>query len=162
MAATALAEQLVKELTARGITITTAESCTGGLIAAAITDISGASSVFHQGIISYANSAKTSLLGVNAETIKHYGAVSDIVAREMAEGARIKANADFAISATGIAGPTGGTAEKPVGLVYIAVSSKQSTEVKRCQFAGNRKDIRKQAVQHALELALIAVRQNSQ
>jgi len=149
-----IATQLVAALAAKKLKITTAESCTGGLIAATITDISGSSAVFDRGIVSYANSAKMELLGVSKATLNKYGAVSEQVAREMAEGARNAAGADIAISATGIAGPTGGTPEKPVGLVHIAISNANGTEAHRHIFPGDRDVIRKAATQKALELAL--------
>ncbi len=158
MAATALAQELVTLLTERGLTITTAESCTGGLVAAAITDISGSSAVFERGIISYANSAKMELLGVREATLAAHGAVSGEVAQEMAEGARKEAGADVAVSITGIAGPTGGTAHKPVGLVFIGVGTANITGASRHQFSGNRQEIRQQAVLAALERVITTLR----
>ena len=147
------AAELVALLAARKLNITTAESCTGGLIAARITDIAGASAVFHQGVVTYANDAKTALLGVREESLKTHGAVSEVVAKEMAEGAMRSATSDIAIAVTGIAGPTGGTPEKPVGLVFIAVATAQETRVEKHLFADNRKAIREQAVEAALRLA---------
>ena len=152
-----VAAELVAALAARKLTLTTAESCTGGLIAAAITDISGSSAVFHQGVVSYANEAKTSLLGVSPATLKKHGAVSAEIAKEMAEGARVNAKADIAISVTGIAGPTGGTPEKPVGLVFIAVANASETKLEKHLFGGDRSAIRAQAVQAALALALTSL-----
>ncbi len=148
------ATELIAALAAKNLTITTAESCTGGLIASAITDVSGASNVFHQGAVTYANEAKISLLDVDAKTLETHGAVSEEVARQMAEGAREKAGADIAISATGIAGPTGGSAQKPVGLVYIAIATAKTTRVGKYLFEGSRTAIRTQAVAAALQMAL--------
>lgn len=146
--------KLVEYLIANNISITTAESCSGGLVAAAITDIPGASAIFRQGIISYANSAKTTLLDVSAASISKYGAVSEIVAKEMAEGARNLAKADLAIAITGIAGPSGGTPEKPVGLVFIALANARQTIVEKHIFGGDREAIRKQATEKSLIIAL--------
>ena len=115
-------EWIVCELKRRGLTLTTAESCTGGLLADRVTDVSGASEVFHEGFVTYSNKAKSELLGVSAELIERHGAVSAEVARAMAEGAKNRAQADFALALTGIAGPGGGSAEKPVGLVHIALA----------------------------------------
>ena len=114
---------LVKELTEKSLKIATAESCTGGLISKMITDVSGASSVFDLGVCSYANEIKEKVLGVSAFDLKTKGAVSEEVAKQMAEGVRKLSGADIGISTTGIAGPTGGTALKPVGTVYIGVST---------------------------------------
>ncbi len=122
---------VVQRLTARKQTLALAESCTGGAIAQRITDVPGASEVFLGGVVSYANSAKETLLGVNPETLRQYGAVSEAVAREMALGARKKFNSDYALAVTGIAGPGGGTPEKPVGTVFIALASSARVEVKQ-------------------------------
>jgi nicotinamide-nucleotide amidase len=120
------------------ITIATAESCTGGLIAHSLTNISGSSHYFDRGIVSYSNKAKTELLDVPEHILKKYGAVSKQVAKIMAENIRIKSNVDLGLSTTGIAGPTGGTQKKLVGLVFIAISSAKGTDVKKYQFKGNR------------------------
>lgn len=120
---------LVRELSARGKTLALAESCTGGHIANRITNVPGASAVLLSGFITYANAAKVSLLGVSEKTLQDYGAVSEPVARQMAEGARRVSGADYAISVTGIAGPSGGTLTKPVGTVYIGVSGPDGTDV---------------------------------
>ncbi len=151
------AESLVKTLLTRSLKITTAESCTGGLIAAAITDISGASATFEQGVITYANSSKTALLGVETLLLDTYGAVSEQVAVAMALGAKEASRADIAISVTGIAGPSGGSAQKPVGLVFIGVAYRDIAHAKRFSFSGNRDDIRKQSVAAALMLALSTI-----
>lgn len=122
----------------QNLKIATAESCTGGLIAHTLTNISGSSDYFDRGVISYSNKSKTELLGVPEKLIDKYGAVSNPVAKAMADGIRVKSEVDIGISTTGIAGPTGGTKEKPVGLVFIAISTKDNVIVKKYQFGGNR------------------------
>ena len=122
----------------QNLKIATAESCTGGLIAHTLTNISGASDYFDRGVVSYSNKSKTELLGVPEKLIDKYGAVSNPVAKAMADGIRVKSEVDIGISITGIAGPTGGTKEKPVGLVFIAISRKDNVLVKKYQFGGNR------------------------
>ena len=126
--ARSLQNALVRLLHSRGLTVATAESCTGGLIAKRITEIPGASEVFGLGAVCYMNEIKTRVLGVSAQTLEKYGAVSPETAREMAEGARRVSGADIAISTTGVAGPGGGTPEKPVGLVYIGVSTQNGCD----------------------------------
>lgn len=126
-----LEETVVRKLLSRGMTIATAESCTGGLLAKRITDVAGASDVFEMGAVTYANRIKEQVLGVSAQTLEQYGAVSPETAREMAEGIRKAAGSDIGIGITGIAGPGGGSAEKPVGLVYIAMSTAEKTVVCR-------------------------------
>ena len=136
-------------------TIVTAESCTGGMIAAALTDIPGASAAVYGGYVTYANSAKSRMIHVQARLIRDYGAVSNQVARAMADGARNTARADYAVAVTGIAGPDGGSERKPVGLVYIAVSSELATVVIEHQFGDlGRDEVRKASVKAALELVL--------
>ena len=122
----------------QNLKIATAESCTGGLIAHTLTNISGSSDYFDRGVVSYSNKSKTELLGVPEKLIDKYGAVSNPVAKAMADGIRVKSEVDIGISTTGIAGPTGGTKEKPVGLVFIAISTKDNVIVKKYQFGGNR------------------------
>lgn len=124
-------EVIVRRLTGRKQTLALAESCTGGGLAHRITNVSGASAVFLGGVVSYSNAAKEKMLGVRSETLATHGAVSEAVAREMAEGAREKFGADFALAVTGIAGPTGGTEEKPVGTVFIALAAASGTVVER-------------------------------
>lgn len=152
------AEMLLRLGAARGVTFGTAESCTGGLIAASITDIPGASSVFWGGIVSYDNRVKHQVLGVKEETLRDFGAVSSQTAEEMAKGALRVLGTAFAVSVTGIAGPGGGSAEKPVGLVYLAVASNRGEILcRRMEFHGNRTEIRLQTVATALELLISAV-----
>lgn len=124
-------ESIVSALKEKGLTVTFAESCTGGYLAKMITDIPGSSSVFKGSVVAYANEIKHSLLCVKQETLELFGAVSPQTAREMAMGAKMLFNADIAVSVTGIAGPDGGSAEKPVGLVYVCISSKNTEKVYR-------------------------------
>ncbi|KDM68164.1 nicotinamide-nucleotide amidohydrolase PncC [Acidiphilium sp. JA12-A1] len=141
-----------------GRTIATAESCTGGMIAAALTDIAGASAVFGHGFVSYANDAKVAMLGVEPGLIAREGAVSETVARAMAEGARARAGADLAVAVTGIAGPEGGSAEKPVGTVWFGVARKDgATLAERRVFPGGRDAVRRATVDHALDLLAAAL-----
>ena len=149
---TTLAEEVVKLLKDANMTVTTVESCTGGLISAALVDVSGASAVLNQAYVTYANEAKQSLAGVKAETLEAFGAVSEQTAREMAEGGAKAAKAEAALAVTGIAGPDGGTAEKPVGLVYIGCYVNEKTVVKEFRFNGNRNKVRELTVVHALDL----------
>ncbi len=136
-----------------GIRLATAESCTGGLIAATLTAVPGSSDVVERGFVTYSNEAKTELLGVPAELIAAHGAVSEPVARAMAEGALIHARADVAVAVTGIAGPGGGTPNKPVGLVHIACARTNRTTLhERHVFAGDRSTIRMRAVEAAFAL----------
>jgi len=147
-----LAEVVGEKLAQHKKTLAVAESCTGGCLAKLLTDIPGASKYFTHGWITYSNDAKTSELGVPAELIEKYGAVSEQVAQAMAQGARRKAGTDFAIGITGIAGPTGGTEQKPVGLVYISVDSDNGCETKHCLFSHDRQFIRLRAAQTALNM----------
>jgi nicotinamide-nucleotide amidase len=150
---TDLAQQVIDLLTTANKTIVTAESCTGGLIGAALTDIPGASKAFFGGYITYANDAKSRMIHVQARLIRDYGAVSNQVARAMADGARNTAHADYAVAVTGIAGPDGGTDKKPVGLVYVAVSSELATVVIEHNFGDlSRTEIRQASVNAALNL----------
>jgi nicotinamide-nucleotide amidase len=146
-------EWIVAELKRRGLTLATAESCTGGLLASRITDVPGASEVFHEGFVTYSNTAKIELLGVPAKFIESHGAVSPEVARAMAEGAQKRAKADFALALTGIAGPGGGCAEKPVGLLYIALAQHDvETLLLKCCFSTDRATFKQLATQTALDL----------
>ena len=132
---TALAEALLGRCRDRGIMLATAESCTGGMIAAALTDIPGSSDVVERGFVTYSNEAKTEMIGVDAGTIAAHGAVSEPVARAMAEGALARSRAQMTVAVTGVAGPGGGTETKPVGLVHIAVARRNGpTMHRRCLF----------------------------
>lgn len=134
------------------LTISTAESCTGGLLAGRIINVPGVSDVYKEGFITYTNKAKRKTLGVNKLTLKKYGAVSAQTAREMALGAALEADSDVSIAVTGIAGPDGGTDEKPVGLVYIGVCVKNNVHVEEFRFSGDRANVREQTVISALGL----------
>lgn len=136
----------------KGLSLAIAESCTGGLLGMRLTEVSGASHYFRGGIIAYANAVKASVLGIPWETLERHGAVSSECARAMAEGARKLLAADLALAITGIAGPTGGTGEKPVGLVYIALAHAQGTVVERHEFRGSRQGVRWSASEAALDL----------
>lgn len=152
----ALVEQaaaLVAALARAGVTVATAESCTGGLVAACLTEIPGASAVLERGFVVYSNRAKEELLGVPAALLAAHGAVSAEVARAMADGALAHSAADRAVAITGIAGPDGGTPTKPVGLVFLALSARdRPTTVERHVFAGDRVGIREASVRRALAL----------
>ena len=152
-----LAQELSEKLRTKGWMIASAESCTGGMISAAMTDLAGSSDVFDRGFVTYSNEAKMELLGVRAETLTEDGAVSPQVAEEMAVGAIKNSNAQIAISVTGIAGPGGGSDEKPVGLVYLGIATKEKIESHNRQFQGTRADIREQTVQEALTLLIQAL-----
>lgn len=147
-----LEQVVVHALIERGLKLAAAESCTGGLISSRITDISGSSETFLAGFIAYSNEAKKELLGVDEQLLTKYGAVSDETARAMAEGAKRVSGADIAISVTGIAGPTGATAAKPVGLVYMALSAASETISFEHRFSGSRIDIKLRASQTALDM----------
>ena len=148
-----LEEVIVQLLTAKQATLATAESCTGGLLANRVTDVAGASVVFLEGNVTYSNDAKTRTLGVSAELISAVGAVSEEVARAMAEGALQRSGAAFALSTTGIAGPDGGTAEKPVGTVFIGLaSSRQATQVEKLFFPTDRRTFKSVCTQYALDM----------
>ena len=140
---------LLKE---KNLTITTAESCTGGLLAGRIINVSGASDVYREGFITYSNEAKVTYLGVSEETLAEHGAVSEECASEMAKGAKKRTGADIAVVTTGIAGPEGGTPEKPVGLVYIGVAYKDKVYVRECHLVSTRQIIRDAACVRALDL----------
>jgi nicotinamide-nucleotide amidase len=149
---------LIREFAGKGLKIATAESCTGGLIAASLTDIPGSSDVFERGFVTYSNESKTELLGIPASLIAEHGAVSEQVARAMSAGALAHSPADVAIAVTGIAGPGGGTAEKPVGLVYVAAAQRGGGQsVQRHLFDGDRESVRLSTVRAALALALSLV-----
>ncbi|MFH0983055.1 MAG: competence/damage-inducible protein A [Planctomycetota bacterium] len=149
-----LASVVARQLTERRLTIATAESCTGGLLAKMLTDVSGSSAYFLRGHVTYSNEAKVELLGVPAGLLDAHGAVSEEVARAMAVGCRERSRTDLAVSITGIAGPTGGSATKPIGLVYIGLADAAGVEVKRCRFAPHlaREAIRDRACKTALSM----------
>ena len=147
-----LEEKIVHLLKEKGYTVTTAESCTGGLLAGRLLNVSGASEVYNEGHITYSNEAKERLLGVSSETLATYGAVSSQTATEMALGAAKVAKANVGLSTTGIAGPGGGTKEKPVGLVYVGCAINGSVEVQECHFTGSREEVRNAAVEETLLL----------
>lgn len=148
-----LSEQVGQALKARGATVTTAESCTGGWVAKTLTDIAGSSAWFERGFVTYSNEAKSQMIGVSEATLLDHGAVSEPVVVEMAIGALRAARADYAISVSGIAGPDGGSAEKPVGTVWFGVASVsgQGVTQREC-FAGDREAVRRQATAYALNL----------
>lgn len=147
-----LAETVLKAARVRGLSLATAESCTGGLVSAALTSISGSSAVFAGGAVAYANSAKTDLLGVPKELLDRHGAVSGPVAEAMARGVRERLSADLAVSVTGIAGPDGGTPEKPIGLVWFAISGATGTQSVTRNLFGDRDGVRERATVTALDL----------
>jgi PncC family amidohydrolase len=152
-----LAERLGERLRERGWSCATAESCTGGGIALGITSIAGSSDYMQGGIVAYSNAVKQALLNVRKATLDSVGAVSDACAREMAIGVRATIGTEVGISSTGIAGPGGATARKPVGLVYIAVSTPDAIEVQELRLSGDRQDVMRESARLALELALSTI-----
>lgn len=157
---TSRAAALLDAYREKGLKIATAESCTGGLVAALLTEISGSSAVVERGFVTYSNEAKTELIGVPADMIASHGAVSEPVARAMAEGALAHSRADVAVGITGVAGPTGGTATKPVGLVHFGLTRKGAATVHLERRYGDlgRENVRRRAVEDALSLLEQAVR----
>ena len=155
---TDLEHAVVDTLREHGLTLGTAESCTGGQIASRITDVAGCSDVFIGGIVAYANDVKVNVLGVSPETLKNYGAVSEETAREMALGAIERLGCSVGLATTGIAGPGGGTPAKPVGLVYVACAYNGGVTVDRLMLSGTREHIRRLTSNRALKIALEAVR----
>lgn len=146
-------KKIVETLKARGEVFCTAESCTGGQISKTVTDLAGVSAVFFGGVVSYANEIKEKLLGVRHKTLEKYGAVSEQTAAEMAAGAVRALGADFSVAVTGIAGPDGGSEEKPVGLVYIACADKNgNVKVTKNLFSSDRKAVRDQTTKTALQM----------
>lgn len=154
-----LAQAIIDKAGAEGVMVASAESCTGGMITAALTDVPGSSAVVERGFVTYTNEAKTEMLGVPASVIMKKGAVSAVVARAMAKGALQNSRADVAVSVTGIAGPSGGTARKPVGLVWFGLADRNGvTRVERRVFAdGSRDFVRTKATETALHLMLTAL-----
>lgn len=151
-----LAQRLISDLTARGEMISTAESCTGGLIAGALTDIAGSSAVVDRGFVTYTNEAKADMLGVQGKTLETFGAVSKETALQMANGALFRSRASHSVAVTGIAGPGGGSDQKPVGLVHLAASSRNGTILHREMRYGDigRDAVRLATVKTALEMLL--------
>ena len=147
-----LEEAVVALLSKNGLTLTTAESCTGGLLSATIVNVSGASDVFRGGYITYSNKLKRNVIGVKKSSLEKYGAVSEQVAAEMAQGALAEAKADVAVSVTGVAGPGGGTPEKPVGTVFIGCAVKNKVYVEKFSFNGDRNKVRQSSVAAALSM----------
>ena len=145
-----LEKKVVMRLIEKGYTLSTVESCTGGLVAATLINCEGVSTCLKEGVITYSNEAKINYVYVKEETLKRVGAVSEETAKEMAEGIKRRAHAEIGLSTTGIAGPGGGTPEKPVGLVYIGIALPQGTEVFRLQLSGTRQEIREKTVKHIL------------
>lgn len=154
---TDVGKRTVERLLDNKLTITFAESCTGGLISKKITDVAGVSGCYECGFVTYSNEKKQELLGVSADTLLKYGAVSHQTAYEMCVGARKAAGADIAVSVTGIAGPGGGTPEKPVGLVYIGIASDNICAVCKLNLSGDRESVREQTAVCALDLAYKAI-----
>ncbi len=150
----ALAERLFFVCVDRGLTVATAESCTGGLVAHAITEVAGSSAYFLGGFVTYADNAKREQLGVSVELLASHGAVSAQVARAMAEGARERLAATIAVSITGVAGPGGGSDEKPVGLTYVAVADEAGADVRRHLWTGDRSANKRDSAVAALDLLL--------
>lgn len=152
-----LCTRLAEALLARGWMLATAESCTGGLIAAACTDMSGSSAWFERGFVTYSNAAKTECLGVPAALLEHHGAVSEAVVRAMVQGAVAHAHAQVAVAVTGVAGPTGGSAAKPVGTVWFGWSVQGQVHSAMRRFDGDRAAVRAATVHHALQQLLLLV-----
>ena len=148
---------VVRLMSENNLTLCTAESCTGGMLGARIVNVPGASDVFKAGFVTYSNKAKRKFLNVKKKTLKVHGAVSEKTAKEMAKGAMKAAGTDAAVSTTGIAGPGGGTPEKPVGLVYICAVVGKRVCVKECRFSGSRSEIRQSTVETALTMLRTAV-----
>ncbi|MNS95405.1 Nicotinamide-nucleotide amidohydrolase PncC [compost metagenome] len=153
-----LAVQSGVALAEKSLMLATAESCTGGLVAAAITDVSGSSGWFERGFVTYSNEAKSTMLGVPAKLIRDHGAVSEEVARAMAEGALLNSRAQVSLAITGVAGPNGGTPEKPVGMVCFGWSNRITTHTETQRFRGDRGQIRRQAAEHAMRGLLELIR----
>ena len=144
-------ESIIRVFTEKGITLALAESCTGGYVSHMITNVSGSSFVFERGIVCYSNQAKIDLLNINPRFIEQHGAVSEIVAKNLAYNIRILANVNIGIGITGIAGPTGGTPEKPIGLVYIGFSLESDTLVKQFKFTTDRIGFKKKVLEEVVK-----------
>ena len=155
-----LEELLIKLLRKKELSLVTAESCTGGMLTSRLVSVPGASEVLKAGLVTYSNKAKRKYLDVKKDTLKKYGAVSKQTVKEMAKGAAIGNDSDIAVSITGIAGPDGGTEEKPVGLVSIGCYAKDHVTIKEYKFKGSRQEIREAATQAAMELMYTCVLDN--
>lgn len=151
------AKKLVEICTEHKIKAATAESCTGGMISELITSVSGSSAVIEFGLCSYSNRIKHEILGVSEATLEKFSEYSEQCAKEMAEGARRVSGADIAVSTTGVAGPSGGTSEHPVGEVFIGLSSSKGVFAKRFLFSGNRDEVRRSAAYEALKMLIVSV-----
>jgi PncC family amidohydrolase len=151
---TEMATRILEEMKKRHWTISAAESCTGGLFIGALTEISGSSEIVNGGVICYSNEIKEEWVGVKAETLKQYGAVSEQTGRELAQGIRERMKSTLGIGITGIAGPGGGSAEKPVGLVYIGLATPDGVDVVRCQFDQDRSGNRALSLEQAMQMVL--------
>ncbi|OWV75388.1 damage-inducible protein CinA [Rhizobium sp. R339] len=151
------ADAIIRDFTAARVMISTAESCTGGLIAGALTEISGSSAVVDRGFVTYTNTAKIELLGVQEATLMRFGAVSEETARQMAHGALFRSRADIAVAVTGIAGPGGGSAEKPVGLVHLVAKSRTGALIHRKMLYGDigRSEVRLATIRTALDMVCL-------
>lgn len=149
-----LAKSIILHARKNNITISTAESCTGGLIIASLTEISGSSAVVDRGFITYTNQSKMDMLDIQRPILQKYGAVSEQIVIQMANGARLKSGSDITIAVSGVAGPTGGSQEKPVGLVHFAISTNKETVAFQLMFKGNRETVRLQTVETALNKIL--------
>jgi len=149
-----LEKKIGKILQERSLTLGLAESCTGGLVASRITDVPGSSAYFTAGLVTYSNKAKTKFLSVPDGVIARHGAVSNIVAERMAKGVRAAAGVDVGLSITGIAGPAGGSPEKPVGTVFMALATRKEVFVRKFHFSGNRREVRKRSSEEALTILL--------
>jgi PncC family amidohydrolase len=149
-----LEKKIGEILQKRFLTLGLAESCTGGLVASRITNMPGSSAYFMAGLVTYSNKAKTKFLSVPDKIIARHGAVSNVVAKHMAKGVRAAAGVDIGLSITGIAGPAGGSPEKPVGTVFIALATKKEVFVRKFLFSGNRREVRKRSSEEALTMLL--------
>ena len=152
-----LATKVLEQARQKGVMIATAESCTGGLVSASLTEIAGSSDVFDRGFATYSNEAKHEMIGVDMGLINAKGAVSADVAKAMAKGVIKHSNAQISVTTTGIAGPDGATKDKPVGLVHFGLSFQGAIKHDKCVFDGNRAQVREQAVEHALNMLLKAL-----
>ena len=146
-----LAHETGRLLSWKRLTMTAAESCTGGWIAKVMTDVPGSSAWFERGFVTYSNQSKIGMLGVRADTLEYFGAVSEQVVLQMAQGALVCSRADVSVAISGIAGPGGGSQHKPVGTVWMAWADEKGAVAERCWFAGDREQVRRQAVVHALQ-----------